>query len=294
MSLTIAITGATGFLGSRLVKAFLHGGHNVIILKRSFSRTTRVDSIISECSVYDLDRCDFRQIFKDFNKVNVIIHTATCYGRNQESISEIFDSNVAFPLKLLEAGGTKIDTFFNTDTTLSESLNFYALSKKHFLDWGKQFSRYNKLKFVNLKLEHFFGEEDDPSKFVTHVIRSCLQNVKQLDLTMGEQERDFVHIDDVVSIYQFLLEKALSLPSNYQEYPVGSGKVIIVRELVELIHHLTASHTQLNFGAIPYRENEVMFSQANLKPLNELGFIPKSSLEDSLRKTINFEKSLNL
>ena len=143
------------------------------------------------------------------------------------------------------------DAFINTDTTLSESLNSYALSEKHFLDWGKQFSQHRKIKFINLKLEHFFGEGDDSSKFVTHVIRSCLQNVKQIDLTMGEQQRDFVHIDDVVSVFDFFLKKFSDLPCNYHEFAVGSGTTISVRELVELIHQLTASNTILYFGPVP-------------------------------------------
>jgi hypothetical protein len=44
------------------------------------------------------------------------------------------------------------DTFFNADTILYEHLNAYALTKKHFADWGKQFALMKKIQFVNIKL----------------------------------------------------------------------------------------------------------------------------------------------
>ena len=107
-----------------------------------------------------------------------------------------------------------------------------------------------------------------------------------MNLTKGEQKRDFIHIDDVVSIYQILLKKVKEKTDFYQEYPVGSGKAIAIRELVDMIHRLTQSKTILRFGALPYREGEVMFSEAQLDALNLGGWFPKSNLEQSLKQTI--------
>ena len=300
MSLTVLVTGATGFLGSHLVQAFLDEGYQVLILKRSFSRTSRIDKFLSQCIVYDIDKCQLTQPFEDFNKIDAIFHTATCYGRNQELASEIVESNVLFPLKLMEIATSNTGTFFNTDTALSGYLNSYSLSKKHFLEWGKQFAKRRAIKFINLKLEHIFGFGDDESKFVTYLIRSCLRNVECIDLTMGDQMRDFIHIDAVIDVYKFLLKKISTLTDYYQEYSVGSGKAIPVRHLVELIHRLTGSNTNLNFGTLQYRDGEIMFSEADLKPLANVGFTSHSSLDEGLQKTIqlerliDFNKSFNL
>ena len=105
-------------------------------------------------------------------------------------------------------------------------------------------------------------------------------------MTAGEQKRDFIHIDDVVSIYQLLLKKVQKESSFYQEYPIGSGKATTVRELVEIIHKLTKSKTILNFGALPYREGEIMFSEAKIEKLKLIGMKQTNSLTNKLLETI--------
>jgi nucleoside-diphosphate-sugar epimerase len=300
MSSTVLITGATGFLGSHLVKALLNDNHKVVILKRSFSKTKRIDDVLSQCYVYNIDQCELSKPFEDLGKIDTVIHTATCYGRNNETTAGIVEANVVFPLRLLEMSSVyKTDIFFNTDTFFNKDgasyfyLNTYTTSKKHFLDWGKQFAQKQSIKFVNLKLEHIFGAGDDDSKFVTYIIKSCLNNVQELKLTAGEQKRDFIHVDDVVSIYQLLLGKVQKEPSFYQEYPIGSGKAISVKEFVEIIHRITQSKTILEFGALPYRKGEIMFSEANMNQLKILGFQYTESLIDKLKKTIEEEKNLS-
>jgi len=300
MSSTVLITGATGFLGSHLVKALLNDNYKIVILKRSFSKTKRIDDVLSQCYVYNIDQCELSKPFEDLGKIDAVIHTATCYGRNNETTAAIVEANVVFPLKLLEASSLyRTDIFFNTDTCFNKDsvsysyLNAYTTSKKHFLDWGKQFAQKQSIKFVDLKLEHIFGAGDDDSKFVTYIIKGCLNSVEKLKLTAGEQKRDFIHVDDVVSIYRLLLGKLQKEPSFYQEYPIGSGKAISIKEFVEIIHRITQSKTTLEFGALPYREGEIMFSEANINRLKTLGFQYTESLIDKLKKTIEEEKNLS-
>ncbi|WP_243370809.1 NAD(P)-dependent oxidoreductase [Geotalea sp. SG265] len=290
----ILITGATGFLGSRLLWALHHEGHDLTILKRSCSDTRRIHDILSQIKVYDLDTCDFEQIFTTTGTFDTIIHTATCYGRTGESAADMLDANVLFPLKLLQAVSSSCTTtFLNTDSSLAPNLNFYALSKKQFRDWGEMFAKRGSIRFINIKLEHFFGAGDDDSKFITHIIRSCLQNIPDLQLTPGEQRRDFIHIDDVCSAYLLLLRKAIDGGESFLEYELGSGNAVTIREIVETIHRLIGSKTTLNFGGVPYRENEVMESRADVSALAALGWSPKIRLPDGIRQTIELERTNN-
>lgn len=287
MKKRILLTGVTGFLGSHLAKALLAAGYEVVALKRKSSSLLRVESIVSDIVFFDIEGLDFDDLFRDCGKIGTIIHTATCYGRNNESVSEIFAANTEFPLRLLDAGNRAgVEVFLNTDTILDKYLNLYALSKNQLLQWGKFFSMHEKIRFRNIRLEHFYGPDDDDTKFSTYVIKSCLGNIQELKLTPGEQKRDFIYIDDVVTAYLLLLEKMDSFPGPFIELDVGSGHAVSIREFVEAVHRITASKTQLAFGALPYREGEVMLSKANIGPLMELGWICSTSLEEGLRSTI--------
>jgi nucleoside-diphosphate-sugar epimerase len=133
-----------------------------------------------------------------------------------------------------------------------------------------------------MRLEHFYGPGDEASKFTTHVINSCLRNVPELKLTLGEQKRDFIYIDDVVSAYLIILEKLGQFPDLFNEFHVGSGAAVSIRDFVEKVHHITGSKTQLAFGSLPYRKGEVMSSHANVEPLEKLGWFCKINLEQGL------------
>lgn len=285
------VTGITGYLGSHLAEALLAGGWQVIGLKRRSSSLLRLESILHGLVLHDLEETDMSALFNQHGKIDAVIHTATCYGRNGESISQMLEANLAFPLRLMDAAvAAGVGLFINSDTVLDKFLNPYALSKGQFAEWGKYFAQQKKIQFLNLKLEHFYGPKDDLSKFTTHVINSCLNNVPELNLTLGEQQRDFMYIDDVVAAYILLLAKRESLEESFTEFEVGSGVAISIRQFVETVHRLTASTTSLNFGAIPYRTGEAMFSQAHTNELKALGWDCQHSLESGLKQVIEQQR----
>ncbi len=287
VSKTILISGVTGFLGSNLAAALIEEGHLVIALKRKSSSLARISGIISRMRLYDIEDIDYAHLFKTHGKIDAVIHTATCYGRNNESAWEIYDANTRFPLQLLDAAShAKVILFINTDTILDKFLNLYSLSKNHLLDWGKFYSLQKKIKFINMKLEHFYGPGDDDSKFTSYVINNCLLNTKILKLTLGEQRRDFIYIADVVSAYLAMLTQQKKQREWFTEYEIGSGISITVREFVTRVHELTSSKTHLAFGSVPYRVGEVMDSRANTSALRALGWRCKTNLEQGLKLTI--------
>ena len=291
MKKRILLTGVTGFLGSHLAKAILAAGYDVIALKRKSSSLRRVESIVSGIVYVDIEAMDFERLFLDYGKIDVIIHTATCYGRNNESVSEVFSANTEFPLRLLDAGSRAgVELFLNTDTILDKYLNLYALSKNQLLQWGRFFSKQGNIRFVNIRLEHFYGPNDEATKFSAHVINSCLNNIPELKLTAGEQKRDFIYIDDVISAYMVLLDGIGRSESTFVEFDVGSGNSVSIREFVEAVHRLTASQTHLAFGAIPYRDGEVMHSEADTSKLTELGWHCQYDIKAGLNKLIEQER----
>lgn len=293
MKRRVLITGITGFLGSQLAKALLTVDYEIVALKRKSSSLRKVDSFASDIVFFDIEGLDFDDLFRDYGKIGAIIHTATCYGRNNESVSEIFAANTEFPLRLLDAGSRAgVQLFLNTDTILDKYLNLYALSKNQLLQWGKFFSMHEKMRFWNIRLEHFYGPNDDDTKFSTYVIKSCLGNIPELRLTPGEQKRDFIYIDDVVSAYLLLLEKMDSIPDAFMEFDVGSGHALSIREFVETVHRLAVSKTHLAFGALAYREGEVMHSEADISGLGALGWHCRYDIETGLKRAIDQERKV--
>ena len=279
----LLITGATGFLGSHIVKALLASGHDIVILKRSFSDIWRIREYVGEIQSFDVDIRPVETVFEKCGRFDCVIHTATNYGRRGESASEVFDSNLAFPLRLLNTA-----TFFNTATILYSYLNYYALSKRQFEDWGRLFGVQGRIQFVNIKLEHMYGPGDDLSKFTAWIVQSCLQGVAKIELTPGEQKRDFIYIDDVVDAYKLLLENGSKLGDGFQEFELGSGKAVSIRSFVETVCKLTSAETDFVFGAKQYREHEVMNSVADISRLASFGWRPNYDLITGLRRVVEY------
>lgn len=285
--MTILISGVNGFLGSHLARRLSGLGYQVIGLKRVSSSMHRILDIVNEIKLYDIDISGLEKPFTD-QKIDVVINTVTNYGRNKESVCDIVNTNLLFCLKLLETSVLfNTDTFFNTDTLLYKYLNHYSLSKKQFVEWLHLFSE--KIQVINLKLEHMYGVGDDKTKFVSWLIESLLKNQDSINLTKGEQKRDFIYIDDIVDAYIIILQNLKNF-EGFTEFDIGTGKQISVRNFVEIIYNKIVAKknikTALNFGALLYRDGEFMDIIENVEPLYNLGWRPQVSIEDGIMKIL--------
>jgi nucleoside-diphosphate-sugar epimerase len=290
--MTILLVGTTGFLGSYLLKSFIKSGYEVIALKRSSSNTYRIDEYLNSIMIYDIDKTELSSIFKN-HKINIVINTVTNYGRIDNKISSILDTNLIFGLKLLEESiNSNVNIFINTDTLLERNLNAYSLSKAQLVDWMKFLSNKN-TKMINIRIEHMYGPKDDENKFIYWLINQLKQNVEKIDLTSGIQKRDFIYIDDIVNAYEIIIQN-INTFSNYEEFELGSGNFLEVKNFVEKIYEEISNkqtlNTKLNFGIISYRDNENMEMKANIQKLTNLGWRPKISIENGIKKILEGEK----
>ena len=285
---TILLTGATGYLGSELLKYWSRKGHKIVILKRTTSSLARVNEVIHQCKCYDVDLPGWENVFKH-NNIDVIVHLATTYGKNGEDPNEIVNTNTLFPLKLLDnaiKNGVKV--FINTGSSLPKDINPYALSKFHFKDW--MLFRKHEIHTINLCLEYFYGFGDDNWKFITMVINKLLGSAKTIEFSSGNQKRDFIHISDVISAYDKVLNNFNKITSG-QTVSVGSGESYTIREVVEMCKFVCGNgSTNLNFGAIADRPGEVPELIADTSQLKEIGWKKKYTLKSGLRDYI---KKLN-
>lgn len=285
---TILLTGANGFLGSHLLEALINQGYPVVVLKRSTSDLWRIEHLTGRYKSYDVDVQPIQQAFEE-QRIGTVIHTACHYGRNGSVLSEVVESNLIFGLKVLEAAIThQAISFINTDSLLPRDLNAYSLSKKQLVDWLNQQS--TAIQVINLKLEHMYGPKDDATKFIAWLVTQLKQNVPVINLTSGVQKRDFIYIEDVVSAFLCVLQNAEDLP-NFSEFEVGTGESIEVKTFVENLKHIFEQRygqtkTQLNFGAVPYRQGEIMEFKVDNQALRHLGWQPKVSLSQGLQQSL--------
>jgi nucleoside-diphosphate-sugar epimerase len=284
----IFLTGATGFLGSNLLQAFVTNGYEVTILIREKSNLKRIDHLLSHISLVYLEKFDIDSHFGNAS-YDLVIHTAANYGRDVDTIETILEPNLLLPLNLLIAAiSTGVNYFINTDTSLPRNINRYALSKKQFNEWLQFYS--DKITVINIELEYFYGSGDDQWKFINSIIHKFLAKAESIDFSVATQQRDFIYIEDVVSAY-LLLIKRINAFEGFNNVELGSGKAYTLKDIIVYLHKMCNSEfTLLNFGALPTRTNEVMYSMADTTVLLNIGWNIEFTLEEGLFKTIEDEK----
>lgn len=289
----LIITGASGYLGSRLARYFVESTRTIGLLAREQSDLSDLQTLNGDfIPLRFSSNSDIAALLYDFVP-DLVIHTAGNYGRDGDTPEQVFDANVRFGTVLLEALPRleKRVTFINSGSALPPEVSFYAFTKDQFSQTGRTFSQESngQIQFINLRLQHFYGPNDRPSKFTSHVIGACQNDVAQLDLTEGQQRRDLIYIDDVVRAFATIVEARDQLDSNL-DIDVGSGTAPTIREFVELVHRLTRSKTRLNFGAVPLRDQEPLLCRADLTQLDQLGWRPHYDLETGLKTLLNMDE----
>jgi nucleoside-diphosphate-sugar epimerase len=277
---TVLVTGINGFLGSHLAKR-LSNQFRVIGIEYQTKDLFRLQGY--NFKVIDSSCSSIENLFND-EYIDCIIHTATFYGRSNENIKQIAGTNLFMPFYLLDLAIKKqVKVFINTDTVLDRFVGAYALTKTQFREW--LYFRRNEIKTINMQLEHFYGKGCSASNFITTMIERLKNNETVIDLTKGEQQRDFIYYEDVISAFEVVIKKNETVTSG-SIFQAGSGETISIKELMLFLKKQIGSTSLLNFGVIPYRENELMVSETNIEPLRKLGWKPDYTIKEGLLKTI--------
>lgn len=284
MKKTIVITGINGFLGSYLA-SFLNQDYHVVGLVRDIHSNSR----LINCN-YPLFKSDSKSITDLFNRfeIHAVIHTATVY-KPKFSIEELLQTNLLLPILLYEKANQynvkafiNTDTFFNFENSKYDYLNSYTLSKQNCLSWLKSIG--GSCKLINMKLHHIYGPNDAEGKFVTTILNKLKNNETSIALTLGQQKRDFIFISDVCDAYKIVLDNIVNFKEegNFKEFEVGTGESISIADFLLKAKELSGSSSNLEFGALPYRENEIMDAKANNNMLLQLGWFPKTNLNSGI------------
>jgi len=285
--MNVILTGATGYLGKRILEKLVCDDFNILCIKRDLSSLCTIVRMVEKTLWVDSNDPELEKVIRNFH-ADVVVHMACkyegdSYHNEADRIDQLIDANLLFPLKLLGiAVDNKISKWINTCTTLPKFLNVYSKSKWQFAEWGDFFANKFGIDFLNVKLENFYGENEVPTKFIPMLINKMKRNEKIL-LTDGLQHRDFIYLNDVISAYMLLLNSNLK---GYTDIALGSGEAPSIREIVTFLHEHLHSHSELVFGAISKRENEPEITVADTSLLKSLGWNCNFNWKTGLEKII--------
>lgn len=256
-------------MGRRLLEALAQRHHVLAIARNPLDPVAMLGakSTVATCNIRKESLVDALHAFVP----DVVISTTCCYETDPQYLDKTVDANYVFPSEVLRivnhaAQGRRV-RFLSIGSSLPRDLNLYSLTKRQFNELGNFFSQLGRIEFCNIGLESFYGEDEPRNRFVSRALER-LRSGGSLDLTEGLQRRDYVNIDDIVSVLGFLVATAEALPA---EIPLGSGTAPSIREIVEFLAGELKSASPLNFGAVTARKNEPS-TVADLSVLRGLGY----------------------
>ena len=127
-----------------------------------------------------------------------------------------------------------------------------------------------------------YGPLDSGDWLIPNTIKALLGN-KVMDLTEGEQKWSYLYISDLAEAVLTCMSNRLSGIIN-----CGNPESVTVRSVVLKIAELLGGEELLNFGAIPYRNDQVMFMSPVCESLTSAGWKPSISIDDGLYEVIQW------
>jgi len=289
----ILVTGGNGYLGKFLVKKLQQEGGKVYIIDKNI--TENEQSFKVDITHKDQVKTIVQQIRPD-----IVFHLAALLNRerNFDNFERIDNVNYKGTFNLLMAlKDLPYKNFIFTSTSeiygsnqapfdetqLPDPMSPYSLSKTNSENLIRTFSKTYQKNYNILRLFNFYGENMPKQFFIPQLI-DALQNQKSFDMTLGEQTRDFLYINDVVNALVLLAQND---KFTQETYNLCSNDAVSLKKLVQNIKKQLQSECVINFGALPYRKNEVWNMLGNnTKIKKHLGFKVQYSLEEGLKKTI--------
>lgn len=263
------VTGATGFVGSHLVKRLVNDKWNVHIITRPQSNINVIGEVTEGLRIYKHDgTTEGMAYILDKTKPSIVFHLASVFFAQHQSkdIEALIKSNILFGTQLVEAMvKNSIYKLINTGTSWQHYNNedynpvcLYAATKQAFEAILKFYIKTTPLQVVTLKLFDTYGP-NDPRPKLFNLLKKVAEEQKPMAMSPGEQLIDIVYIDDVVDAFIVAAERLLNDKADkYEDYAISSGKPIKLRDLVETYEKVIGRKLPIEWGECHYREREVM------------------------------------
>lgn len=298
---SVVVTGASGFIGKHLCRSLRTLGADVIAFGHG---ATPADALGTR--MLDLtDREAVRAAFGNIRGCRVV-HLAAVRptAATPADFQRAFATNVHGLLNLVEALDDRCPRFVALGTTeefgaapapfnasqREAPVTPYGVSKLAATQLLQGLARTGTLSAVVLRPTVVYGPGQGADMFLPALTTALLQG-HVFPMSAGEQTRDYVYVDDVVSA----ITRALIAPTVPTEaLPVSSGTPVRIADLARFVATLIGDGAigRLSFGARAYRAGEPMEYWADNSPTRSaLDWTPAVGLDDGLRRTIAHYRS---
>jgi len=305
----ILITGGLGFIGSNLARKSIENKHKVTLLSRSFEKKRNIKGIERKVT---LIHKDIRKISEeDVRDKDYIFHLASTVDNNNINSNPYLDIEVNCDgtIALLEAcreynPNTRIvyaSTFFvngnleSLPATPDSPCNPQGLYPATRLA-GEHFCRtYNQVFGLNSIVSRFtnvFGiyEEWNNKKKAAfnHLIKLATEDKEVPIYGDGSFMRDYIYVEDAVSGLLKIAEKG----KRGEIYYIGRGEGTKFSDLIDIVIEESGSGRKISIPS-PKFHNQVGIGNyyCDNSKLKELGWEPKISLREGIKRTIEFYKN---
>ena len=279
----ILLTGATGFIGSNILKKIKEGNQIFVIQRQSSKKKITYSKNIK---VLKFD--DYNSLSKKLKKikVDIIINCATHYKKEHQTkdIYKFIESNILLGNTLLEnIKNLKVKKFINFSTTWENidkkklyPKNLYAAYKKAFgniIDYYK--NKLPEIRFFNLIIADTFGENDYREKIINTLKKNYNKN-KISYIVSKNLYLNLINVDDIVSAVEILIN------SNIQSgnFVIKNSKYFNISKLIKLINKDNYKKIRIKWLSNKTIKNEII----NNKKLKS--WKPKKSTINDIKNLI--------
>lgn len=291
----VAVTGATGFIGSHLVRALLSFGCSPVLLTRS---PEKLAGNIRSLRLDLTDNDSVRDLLLN-EKPDTLFHLAGTRSRSNSACNEInFQATARLMEAALRAGVRRVvitgsaEEYGNQQGPLGESLSpqpisAYGISKAMATRHALRMHTEEGLPVVVVRPFSVYGPGQPSNMFVAEAVHSAVRN-EPFKMSRGEQKRDLIFVQDVI---RGLIAAACAHGVEGKVINLGTGSAHRLRDVAERIWQMSGARSPLLIGARAAGPEELSDTWADTTIARRLlGWEARVNLESGLRQTIEFAR----